>query len=145
MLVVPTIGAAILLILGGCAAGSPAVAPAPTVVSQTGTARSTDLTTAATAISASAVEQAAAADGHEIVWGAVSNCTCHEYIGTSSVASAVDNAQVGATVHELSETASDVYFYVLFDPRSTSRDRVVAAIKGGGGRVKAGPPTSLND
>ncbi len=93
----------------------------------------------------SAAESAAVANGRDMVWGAVSNCTCHEYVGTSSVAAAVDNAKIDANVQELTETASDIFFYVTYDPRVTTKDRVVAAIKKGGGRVKAGPPTSLTE
>ena len=96
------------------------------------------------AAAVSAAEAAAVAGGRELIWGAVTNCTCHEFVGTSSVEAAINGANIGASIQELSETPSDLFFYVSYDPKVTTRDRVVEAIKKGGGRVKAGPPTSTN-
>jgi hypothetical protein len=124
---------------GSLVTGSPRLAPAPTAAPQTLS------TPVVTPITASGVESSAQANGREVVWGAVSNCTCHEFVGTSSVAAAIDKAKIGANVEEVSETASDVFFYVAFDPKVTTRDRVIAAIKSGGGRIKAGPPSSSAD
>src|SRR6266567_6499292 len=129
-------GLGLLVILSACqavqvASGSASAAPRPVVASAP--AEPTNLNAAAI----SAAETAAVADGRELVWGAVTNCTCHEFVGTSSVELAISNANVGASVQELSETPSDLFFYVTYDPKVTTRDRVVAAIKKGGGRVKA--------
>jgi hypothetical protein len=116
------------------------MAPEPTAVAPA-SASSADTNP----LDSDAIEAAAKAQGREVVWGAVSNCTCHEYVGTSSVATAIDNAKLGATIQESSETGSSVYFYVTYDPQVVTRDRVVAAIKSGGGRIKTGPPTSNDD
>jgi hypothetical protein len=141
-LVIPILGAIAVAILAACQSFGPAVrvAPAPTAIAQPA-ASSADVNP----LDANAVEAAAKAQGREVVWGGVSNCTCHEYVGTGSVATAIDNAKLGATIQEASETGSSVYFYVTFDPKVATRDRVVAAIKAGGGRIKSGPPTSNDD
>jgi hypothetical protein len=117
------------------------VAPAPTAAVPV----SANRVDVANPLDGKAVEAAAKAQGREVIWGAVSNCTCHEYVGTGSVTNAVDNLKVGATVQEASETAGSVYFYVTFDPKVTTRDQVISAIKLGGGRIRSGPPTSIDD
>jgi hypothetical protein len=143
-IVVPLLGAGLLVVLTACQSfgiGNAArVAPVPTVAIQTGSKLDV-----ANPLDANAVEASAKAQGRDVVWGAVSNCTCHEYVGTGSVSNAVDNAKIGATLQEASETGSSVYFYVTYDPKIATRGRVVAAIIAGGGRIKSGPPTSIND
>jgi hypothetical protein len=144
--IVAGVGSAFLLVaLTACqlpGVGAAArIAPAPTAAVQPG-ANQLDV---ANPLDGKAVEMVAKSRGRDVVWGAVSNCTCHEYVGTGSVSTAVDNLKVGATVQEASETGSSVYFYVTYDPRVATRDQVVAAIKAGGGRIKSGPPTSIDD
>jgi hypothetical protein len=141
-LAIPILGSILLLALAACQSLAPIVRGAAAAAAVTQPAASS---ADPNPLDANAVEAAAKAQGRDVVWGAVSNCTCHEYVGTGSVATAIDNAKIGATIQEASETGSSVYFYVTFDPKIATRERVVAAIKAGGGRIKTGPPTSIDD
>ncbi len=49
------------------------------------------------------------------------------------------NANDGIQIQSTSDTSAT--FTVTFDPRQVTRDRVIAAIRAGGGEILSGPPT----
>ena len=74
------------------------------------------------------------------VWARVPFCDCLDGKSTNNISLALDRAQLDGTVKLLSPTGGWMYFVVAFDPKTATREQIVAAIVDGGGEVLAGPP-----
>lgn len=75
-----------------------------------------------------------------MVWGRVPYCNCLAGAATANVASALEEANVSASVKESSPRDGWLYFAVTFDPHATTPEQVGAAIVAGGGQLLESPP-----
>jgi hypothetical protein len=76
----------------------------------------------------------------DVVWGRVPYCGCLVGSATASVAGALKDANLTVSLKELSPRDGWLYFAATFDPNSTTRDQVGAALVAGGAQVTEGPP-----
>lgn len=81
-----------------------------------------------------------ASASNNVVWARIPYCGCLDGIATDNVSAALKRKQLAGTVKLLNPTNGWMYFVVAFDPKSTSREQIAAAIKAGGGEAVAGPP-----
>ncbi len=79
--------------------------------------------------------------GQNVVWAKVPKCACHADDPLVRITSklAEVKANDGIQIASISDTSAT--FSVTFDPRQVPRDRVIAAIRAGGGEILSGPPT----
>lgn len=76
----------------------------------------------------------------DIVWGRVPDCSCGVGSAKVRVAGALEDANLTVGLEELSPRDGWLYFAATFDPHSTTRDQVGAALVTGGAQVIEGPP-----
>jgi hypothetical protein len=76
----------------------------------------------------------------DVIWGRVPYCNCFAGSATASVTSALKEANLNASVKELSPRDGWLYFAVTYDPDIAPVDKVDAAIVAGGGEVLEDPP-----
>jgi hypothetical protein len=76
----------------------------------------------------------------DIVWGRVPYCNCQVGSATARVAGALEDVNLTVGLEELSPHDGWLYFAATFDPHSTTRDKVCAALVTGGAQVIDGPP-----
>jgi hypothetical protein len=76
----------------------------------------------------------------DVVWGRVPYCNCQVGSATARVARALQDANLTVGLEELSPHDGWLYFAATFDPHSTTRDQVGAALVTGGAQVIEGPP-----
>ena len=75
----------------------------------------------------------------DVVWGRVPYCNCRADTATAGVVSALEDANLTASVKELSPRDGWLYFAVIL-PHSATREQVSAALVAGGAQVTDGPP-----
>jgi hypothetical protein len=78
------------------------------------------------------------ASSREIIWGKVSTCPCKgDQLG--KVASAIEDARIGAQF-ELGQSNPEYrYFSISFDPRVVPRARLVEIVETNGGTIQDSP------
>ena len=76
----------------------------------------------------------------DVVWGRVPDCSCGVGSARARVAGALEDANLTVGLKELSPRDGWLYFAANFDPHSTTRDQVGAALVTGGAQVIEGPP-----